>query len=194
MRPRIALALLCGSLAMLAVACGGGEDDAPIAPGATGTAAPIPTATPFAQLPAPVIVTAVAGASAGGDLTYIVEPGDSLSVIAARFDTTVDAIVEANGLADVDIIVGQELIIPGGGGTTGADGGDEPAAPSPSPTPTSTPADTGSGTVYVVESGDTALGIAIRFDVTLEELAAANGMTVDEITELQIGQEIQIPR
>ncbi|MEX2229969.1 MAG: LysM peptidoglycan-binding domain-containing protein [Dehalococcoidia bacterium] len=180
--PRIALALLCASLAALASACGGDEAAAPT--GATGTPVAIPTATPFAQLPAPVIVTAVAGPSAGGDLTYIVEPGDSLSEIAARFDTTVDAISEANGLTDVDIVVGQELIIPGGG---------TPATPgTASPAPTGTPA--ASASVYVVVSGDTALGIAIQFDVTLAELAAANGMTVDELTRLRIGQEIQIPR
>lgn len=182
MRSRIAPALLCASLGLLIAACGG--DNAPPAD-ATGTAAPIPTATPFAQLPAPVIVTAVAGPSAGGDLTYIVEPGDSLSAIAARFGTTVDAISEANNLADADIIVGQELIIPGGGSAPGATGGT-----TGTPAPTAVPATD----VYVVESGDTALGIAIDHGVTLEQLAAANGMTVDEITNLRIGQELQIPR
>jgi LysM repeat protein len=134
-----------------------------------------------------VIGTAVAGPSAGVDLTYIVEPGDSLSVIAARFGITVEAITEANDLADPDIIVGQELIIPGGDGapaTTDAE--------APEPAATSTPET--SGNVYVVEPGDTALGVAIRFGVTLEELAAANGMTVDEITRLRIGQELQLPR
>ena len=181
--PRIALALLCASLAALASACGGDEPAAPT--GATGTPVAIPTATPFAQLPAPVIVTAVAGPSAGGDLTYIVEPGDSLSEIAARFDTTVEAISEANGLTDIDLIVGQELIIPGGAPATTGGG---TASPSPAGTPS--PSDT----VYVVEAGDTALAIAIQFDVTLEQLAAANGMTVDEITDLSIGQELQIPR
>ncbi|MDA0366125.1 MAG: LysM peptidoglycan-binding domain-containing protein [Chloroflexi bacterium] len=182
MRPRIAPALICASLTVLLAACGG--NDGP-APDATSTGVPIPTATPFASLPAPVIVTAVAGPSAGGDLTYIVEPGDSLSAIAARFGTTVEAITEANDLADADIIVGQELLIPGGSAPAAAGGA------TGTPAPTTAPA---TSDVYVVESGDTALGIAISHGVTLEQLAAANGMTVDQITDLKIGQELQIPR
>jgi spore germination protein len=54
---------------------------------------------------------------------YTVRSGDSLSVIAAMFDTTVGAIVRANELDDPnDIVAGQRLIIPG-------------ASPSPAPRP-----------------------------------------------------------
>ncbi len=43
-----------------------------------------------------------------------IEAGESLYVIARRYDVTADAIVTANGLASADrIFVGQELIIPG---------------------------------------------------------------------------------
>ena len=45
----------------------------------------------------------------------------------------------------------------------------------------------------MVEEGDTAFGIALEFDTTVEALAAANGMTEDEITDLQIGQVINLP-
>ncbi len=48
--------------------------------------------------------------------TYIIEPGDTLSVIAERFGVSVDAISEANQISDVNAIQpGQELIIPGAG-------------------------------------------------------------------------------
>lgn len=48
-----------------------------------------------------------------GALVYRVVSGDTLSGIALRFDTTVQAIAEANHIADVNLIyVGQELVIP----------------------------------------------------------------------------------
>jgi len=44
---------------------------------------------------------------------YIVQEGDSLWDIAARFNVSVDDIVAANGMASQDIFVGDRLIIPG---------------------------------------------------------------------------------
>jgi murein DD-endopeptidase MepM/ murein hydrolase activator NlpD len=44
---------------------------------------------------------------------YIVQEGDSLWDIAARFNVSVDDIVLANGMASQDIFVGDRLIIPG---------------------------------------------------------------------------------
>jgi LysM repeat protein len=49
---------------------------------------------------------------AEGDV-YTVVAGDSLSVIAHRFGTTVNALRKANGLSGDKIIVGQKLAIPG---------------------------------------------------------------------------------
>ncbi|HSH22857.1 MAG TPA: LysM peptidoglycan-binding domain-containing protein [Acidimicrobiales bacterium] len=55
-------------------------------------------------------------AGPGGDTFHIVAPGESLSVIAARYGTTVRALAEANGVADVNrIVVGQRLAMPGSG-------------------------------------------------------------------------------
>jgi LysM repeat protein len=44
-----------------------------------------------------------------------------------------------------------------------------------------------------VQAGDSGFGIALQFDTTLEALAAANGLSVDDLTNLQIGQELLIP-
>lgn len=46
---------------------------------------------------------------------YVVRPGDSLSVIAARHGTTVGALRTANRITGDKIMVGQELVIPEGG-------------------------------------------------------------------------------
>ncbi|MCE7990161.1 MAG: LysM peptidoglycan-binding domain-containing protein [Caldilinea sp. CFX5] len=44
---------------------------------------------------------------------YTIQSGDSLSAVAGRFGTTVDAIMQANELKDANVIfVGQRLIIP----------------------------------------------------------------------------------
>lgn len=45
--------------------------------------------------------------------TYIVAEGDTLGAIAQRLGTTVDALVEANGITDPNLVtVGTELVIP----------------------------------------------------------------------------------
>jgi LysM repeat protein len=44
---------------------------------------------------------------------YTIQPGDTLSAIAERFNTTVDELVAANGLTDPDALqTGQTLLIP----------------------------------------------------------------------------------
>jgi LysM repeat protein len=47
-------------------------------------------------------------------MTYVVQEGDSLSEIAGRFNVSLDAIMEANGIANPDSLrEGQTLVIPG---------------------------------------------------------------------------------
>ena len=67
-------------------------------------------------------VTIPAGGSAGG--SYTVQAGDTLSAIANRFGTSYQAIAQANGIANPNLIhPGQTLTIPGGSGGSGAAGG-----------------------------------------------------------------------
>jgi LysM repeat protein len=79
------------------------------------TTAP-PTATPKVDTPTPTAsptstatVTATPTAAA---TTYVVQPGDTLTYIARSYGTTVEAIMEANGLSTTALTVGQVLIIP----------------------------------------------------------------------------------
>jgi len=103
------------------------------------------------------------------DTSYVVQPGDTLTKIAARFDVTVQALAAANQLSDPNAIrVGQTLTIP--------DGASQPA-----------PA---AGATYTVQRGDSLARIAARFHVTIEALMAANNLTT---TTLQVGQVLVIP-
>ncbi len=46
-------------------------------------------------------------------LTYIVKPGDTLSTIAAQFNISTAALMQANGITNPNVLaVGQQLIIP----------------------------------------------------------------------------------
>jgi LysM repeat protein len=59
------------------------------------------------------------------------------------------------------------------------------------PVPTNTPGPTPTPIVHIVQPGDTLLGIALQYNVTLEELYQVNGVLKPEL--LQIGQSIVIP-
>ncbi|MFN8383319.1 MAG: peptidoglycan DD-metalloendopeptidase family protein [Anaerolineales bacterium] len=51
---------------------------------------------------------------------YVVQPGDSLSSIAARFSVDLNELMSANGIVDANqLTAGQQLIIPGLEGVTG---------------------------------------------------------------------------
>ena len=79
-----------------------------------GNPAPQPTSGP----PSIIVLTPTppGGNSGGGGgsttVYYTVVQGDTLSSIAARFGTTVTAIMQANGLTSDLIYVGQVLLIP----------------------------------------------------------------------------------
>ncbi len=193
-----ALSLL--SLALLATACGGGKTSSfsRVDPGK------IPMATLPANLPEPLIIEGVPTRTVppSGD-TYTVESGDSLSAIAEKLGTTVDELMALNDLTSNDLAVGQVLRIPGGESRAGGSPtpGEERATPTPRaterPGATETPAARTTPregqTEYVVQSGDNANDIALRFGVTVEELAAANDTTVDNLRSLEVGQVLIIP-
>jgi LysM repeat protein len=120
--------------------------------------------------------------------------------------------MELNGIEDAaTIFAGQELLIPEGGSVSPQPTAEptieptEEPAPTPEPTespeatpePTETPEPTSTpppgGHTYVVQDGDSGFAIADAFGVTIDALAEANGMTVAELDNLQIGQEIIIP-
>lgn len=122
-----------------------------------------------------VMATAVSAA------TYIVQPGDTLTRIAQRFGTTVDALVRTNNIANPNVIhVGQQLQVP--------DNGSNPA-----PTPPPPPPGGGSTTpgIYIVQPGDTLFRIATRFGTTVAAIVQANNITNPNI--IHVGRQLIVP-
>lgn len=109
--------------------------------------------------------------------TYTVRRGDTLRVIAARYNTTVAAIASLNNIANPDRIeVGQVLRIPSGA----------TVAPAPAP---SQPLVVGG--FYTVRPGDTLAVIARRVNVDMWTIARANN--IYNLNRILAGQRLRIP-
>lgn len=111
-----------------------------------------------------------ANAAYSNGFWYTVKAGDTLSSIARRYGTTVDAIVRANNLRNPNYIrVGQKLWIPSSGGGSSSC----------------------NGTWYTVQKGDTLYSIAKRYGTTVEAITYANGLKDPYV--IKTGQKLCIP-
>lgn len=85
-------------------------------------------------------------------LVHVVQEGETLFSIAQQYETTVDILLQLNDIADPSLLyVGQELVIPGGGGALVA-------------------------AVHVLQLGDTLPGLAAGYDTSVEAIAAQNNL------------------
>ena len=105
------------------------------------------------------------GSPDSGTIRYVVQAGDSLWLIAQKYNTTVQAIKNQNGLTSDMLSIGQVLSIP---------------------TPQST-----STIQYTVKSGDSLWLIAQKYNTTVNAIKSMNGLTSDM---LSIGQVLRIPQ
>jgi LysM repeat protein len=105
---------------------------------------------------APALVTgrqAAAPVASGALVAYVVVRGDTLTALAARFGTGVEAIRQLNGLGRDDLLrVGQRLRVP-----------------------------RVNGPVHLVQPGDTLWRIARRYQVQEWSIAAANELSGDRV-------------
>nr|DAU44666.1 MAG TPA: hypothetical protein [Caudoviricetes sp.] len=117
-------------------------------------------------VPTPQLQTYVQPTVQSGDTTYIVQSGDTLSGIAARYGTTYQHLAEINGIANPNLIhVGQEIHIDGTAPTTSEE-------------------------YYTIQSGDTLSGIAERYGTSYQYLAYING--ISDPNKIYVGDTIRV--
>lgn len=138
-------------------------------PTATPVPPPSPTATPAAT-PEPVEVPPPQPTEEPGPTeTYIVQPDDSLSDIAASYETTVDELLRLNDLSEPNLLYdGQAILVPRRS---------EVAATT---------------TVHIVEAGETLGLIADRYDTTIEVLLELNDLPEPDI--VPVGTSLVVPQ
>ncbi|MCS7286341.1 MAG: LysM peptidoglycan-binding domain-containing protein [Anaerolineae bacterium] len=129
-----------------------------------------PTYTPY---PTPFIQPHPTPTPTPAYIIHIVQPDEGLLAIAARYGTTVEAIVKANNLQSPDLIwEGEKLLIP--------------VTPTPSVPEVSTRPLT-----YTVQRGQSLIDIAVMFRVPVKALMEAN--RIPEPRVLREGEVLIIP-
>ncbi len=105
------------------------------------------------------------------DITIIVQAGDTLSLIAQRYGTTVDNLVNLNNIQNPNLIyIGQRLIVRTTDNAIG---------------------NSNNGVVYyTVQSGDTLGEIADRYNVTVQSIAQENNISNPNL--IYVGQRLVI--
>ena len=106
-----------------------------------------------------------------GQFIHIVQSGQGLFEIADLYGVSPNDIALANNMNDTNLLrVGQELIIPGVSLRDAA---------------------ISRGSIHIVQSGESMLGIAIRYGVTVEEIVEINELA--DANSIFEGQELIIP-
>ncbi len=207
-RSSFALPAAAAMAGLVLIACGGGGGDGGGQGERVTDPAEVPSSTPISngapqkyEIHQDGSLTIIGGATVTGTLpagntpiggpgTYVVESGDTCGAIADAKGITVPELIAANRAvinADcTNLVPGDELKIPAGGGTGAT------ATPRPNGGAAPTPTPRASSDTYVVESGDTCSDIAASFGVSVDDLIALNGLD-EGCTDLQPGQVLQIP-
>jgi LysM repeat protein len=100
--------------------------------------------------------------------SYVVQPGDTLTGIAARAGLSPGSLAAGNGLDLNGVLISGTVLHLSGASSA--------AAPASTAVPVSLTTITSSGSAYVVQPGDTLTAIAARAGLSTGSLAAANGL------------------
>lgn len=114
----------------------------------------------------------------GGQVTHTVQAGENLFRIALRYGLTAQQVAAANNITDAShVYVGQVLIIPVAGSV---------APPVSAASTVSNPAG-----IHIVQVGENLFRIGLRYGVTPQQIAAANGLR--SLSTVYVGQRLTIP-
>jgi soluble lytic murein transglycosylase-like protein len=139
------------------------------------------------------IVLLLAAAPASAAVSHTVQPGETLWSIAAANNLTTRTVAAFNGLSEnAQVVLGSSINVPtvaeGASALSGTVAPQAAATSAPAATTAGAPAVLGS---YVVRSGDTLGGLARNAGVSLDSMAAANGL--DPAQPLLIGTVLKLP-
>jgi LysM repeat protein len=185
---------------LLAAGCGGTS-----ATGARATLANIQP-TSFVEIaPATTTTTTTlapdftpeAGTRSPAEQVYTIQPNDGLAKIAALYDITLEQLINYNQFADginTLILPGQQIKIPPdalvpGTATETATPGDQGGTGDTAADATSPP---GEGCTHVIAAGEFPNKVARQYEITYEELQAANP-AMDMTTTFVVGDTVIIP-
>jgi murein DD-endopeptidase MepM/ murein hydrolase activator NlpD len=116
-------------------------------------------------------------------LVYTVQPGDTLLLIALKYNLPVAGIIIANPVANPNLVFpGQLLVLPGVS---------PPVTPTLEPTPIPTPPTPGVDQTHTVQSGETLFTIATAYGVSMGAIVLANDLPNPDV--IHVGQTLLIP-
>ena len=105
-----------------------------------------------------ILIIPTPNTQTNNQLTYVVKKGDSLWLIANKYDTTVDKIKSANNLSSNNLSIGQILIIPS----------------------------SSSYITYTVKKGDSLWFIANKYNTTVDNIKRLNNLSSSNLSIGQI--------
>ncbi len=154
-------------------------------PSRTPTPLPFSTQPPSGGGTAPVDTARLDGPTVNGIGTYIMQPGDTLEAVARRYKVTLQELASLNGIVNPNrLVIGQVLAVPGPGNNH--PGGT--VAPTIIPTQ---PGGGASGSTHTVQAGENLFRISLRYNVTIDALMRANGISNPNL--IYVGQVLRIP-
>lgn len=130
-------------------------------------------------------VLVIPGEESEPDVTHVVERGETLARIASSYGSSVSSLVEHNQIPDPNLIlVGQEIIIPGDGGSESSaddesteDGADPAEGAASSEDSSPKPSVSRSDRHHIVRPGEDLDSIAAQYSgISADQIAKANGI------------------
>jgi LysM repeat protein len=128
----------------------------------------------------PVVILTIAAAAwapatASAAFEHVVAPGETLTSVAAADGLSLTQLAAVNGISpESQLVAGSSLTIPPQDAPAGESA--VASAPPSSAVPASAPSVSSGGGGYEVQPGDTLSAIAARLGVSVDSLAAANGL------------------
>ena len=183
--PRATFALTIGAASMaLLSGCGSSDGEAA---GSSDTLNYVPTTSYALKAPATTTTSTTLPAgevsedgTSATEQTYTIRKGDSLSAIASRFDTTMDAIIQYNDWADGTshvLLPGDTMLIPPGSavvGSTQSAAATNTGASEDAESSEDAEEATGLGCAHTIVAGDNPTRVAAQYDITVDQLQNAN--------------------